>query len=63
MPMLYETNNDFKEYVDKYSAKHHVEPAEALTHLIVQAVALIYECVDLKKYDEGLFNVGRKKKS
>jgi len=34
----YNTNQDFKEYVDRYCNKHKVTVEEALTHAIVRAV-------------------------
>ena len=32
----YKTNEDFKEYVDKYCKKHGIEKEEAFRHIIVQ---------------------------
>lgn len=41
MKDLYETNKDFKAYIDKYCAKHGIGVDEALTHSIPQAVGKI----------------------
>lgn len=35
LPELYRTNNDFKEYVDKYIFKHNKSLTEALTDAMV----------------------------
>ena len=40
---LYDVCEDFKEYVDKYSAKHKISVNEALTHEMVQEVAKMYK--------------------
>ena len=40
---LYETNQDFKEYVDRYSNKHKITVEEALTHALVQEVGKMYK--------------------
>lgn len=40
---LYETNQDFKEYVDRYCMKHKITVEEALTHELVKEVGLMYE--------------------
>lgn len=43
---FYESNKDFKEYVDRYSKQYNegrsISPHEALNHCIVHAVALQY---------------------
>lgn len=39
---LYNTNADFKRYVDKYCAKHRLTVDEALEHLLVQGVGDMY---------------------
>lgn len=49
---LYETNKDFREYVDKYCAKHKVTVEEALTHDIVKAVANMTYTLRQKIYAE-----------
>lgn len=36
MRKYYETIPDFKRYVDKYAAKHHLTVEEALEHAIVK---------------------------
>lgn len=36
---LYDTNNDFKNYVEKYIFKHHVTLEEALKHVMVREYA------------------------
>lgn len=33
---LYEQNEDFKRYVDRYCTKHRISVAEALQHYLVQ---------------------------
>lgn len=33
---LFNTNNDFRDYVEKYIFKHHVTLAEALSHYLVR---------------------------
>ena len=35
MNEFYKTNQDFKDYVDKYCAKHHIDKDEAFTHSLV----------------------------
>ena len=40
---LYEQNEDFKRYVDRYCTKHRVSVAEALQHYLVQAAGQIYK--------------------
>lgn len=37
---LFNTNNDFRNYVEKYIFKHHVTLEEALKHLLVIEYAL-----------------------
>ena len=37
--VFYRSNNDFKEYVDKYAAEHDIDFTEALTHKIVKIYA------------------------
>lgn len=44
----YETNKDFKEYVDRYCMKHKCTVEEALTHAIVRAVEEDYREVKAK---------------
>ena len=39
---MYEQEEDFKRYVDKYCTKHQISVNEALTHVIVQDVASGY---------------------
>lgn len=36
MREFYETNKDFKDYVDKYAKKNHITPDEALAHASVR---------------------------
>lgn len=43
MIKLYNVCEDFKEYVNKYSAKHKISVNEALTHKMVQEVAKMYK--------------------
>ena len=40
---LYEQNDDFKRYVDRYCVKHCISVAEALQHYLVQAAGQIYK--------------------
>ena len=40
---FYNTNQDFKEYVDRYSIKHKVTVEEALNHALVQEVEKMYK--------------------
>ena len=39
---MYEQDEDFKRYVDKYCTKHQISVDEALSHVIVQDVASNY---------------------
>ena len=39
LPELYNTNTDFKSYVDKYIQKHNKTLADALTDIIVREYA------------------------
>jgi hypothetical protein len=39
----YNTNQDFKEYVDRYCNKHKVTVEEALNHALVQEVGKMYK--------------------
>lgn len=41
--VLYEQNEDFKRYVDRYCVKHRISVAEALQHYLVQAAGLVYK--------------------
>lgn len=43
MKQLYEDNNDFKEYVDKYSKKHKCTVDQAFTHAMVKEVYEYYK--------------------
>lgn len=52
MNELYKNNKDFREYVDKYCAKHGVTVEEAFTHDIVKAVANMTYVLRHKIYDE-----------
>lgn len=36
---LYDSDSEFKEYVDRYAEKHGISVEKALTHLIVKIVA------------------------
>ena len=40
---LYEQNEDFKRYVDRYCTKHRISVAEALQHYLVQMVGRQYK--------------------
>ena len=40
---LYETNDDFKEYVDKYCTKHRISPEVAFTHELLKGIAMMYQ--------------------
>lgn len=42
MREFYETNKDFKDYVDKYAKKNHITPEEALTHATVREAYKYY---------------------
>lgn len=52
MEELYKTNKDFSEYVDKYCAKHKVTKEEAFSHLIIRAIANMYD-FKRQKHSEG----------
>ena len=43
---FYETNADFREYLDKYCTKHNLTIAEACTHLIVRITAKYYKEIE-----------------
>lgn len=43
---FYETNADFKEYLDKYCTKHNLTVAEACKHLIVRITANYYKEIE-----------------
>lgn len=40
---LYEQNDDFKRYVDRYCVKHRISVAEALQHYLVQMASMMYK--------------------
>lgn len=40
---LYEQNEDFKRYVDRYCTKHRISVEEALQHYLVQMVGRQYK--------------------
>lgn len=40
---LYEQNEDFKQYVDRYCVKHCISVAEALQHYLVQIAGRQYK--------------------
>lgn len=40
---LYEQNEDFKRYVDRYCVKHRISVAEALQHYLVQMAGRMYK--------------------
>lgn len=40
---LYQTNKNFREYVDRYSKKHDISKYEAMSHKLVQGVAEYYK--------------------
>ena len=41
--VLYQKNNDFKRYVDRYCTKHRISVAEALQHYLVQMAGRMYK--------------------
>lgn len=43
---FYNTNKDFREYVDKYCRKHKCTVEEALTHVIVKEVEKLYRKIE-----------------
>ena len=43
MKRFYETNQDFREYVDRYCAKHKITAEEAIEHQIVKEVGKAYK--------------------
>ena len=49
MPELYNSNNTFRSYVDKYCKTYHVTVREAFTHALVKEVYkyIIYHDDDL----------------
>ena len=49
----YKTNKDFREYVDKYCAKHRLTDDKALEHNIIKAIALMYETKAQKRTEGG----------
>ena len=40
---LYEQNEDFKRYVDRYCIKHRISVEEALQHYLVQMAGRMYK--------------------
>lgn len=46
MKEYYETNPDFKAYVDKYARDYHLSVAEALAHELVRQTYLYYKEVE-----------------
>ena len=46
MQDLYNTNKDFREYVDKYCRTYHCTVEDALKHFVVQLVAEQYRDLD-----------------
>lgn len=40
---LYEQNEDFKRYVDRYCTKHRISVADALQHYLVQMAGRMYK--------------------
>lgn len=40
---LYEQNEDFKRYVDRYCVKHRINVDEALQHYLVQMAGKMYK--------------------
>lgn len=40
---LYEHNEDFKRYVDRYCTKHRISVAEALQHYLVRMAGQMYK--------------------
>lgn len=40
---LYEQNEDFKRYVDRYCTKHRISVAEALQHYLVRMAGRMYK--------------------
>ena len=41
--VLYQKNNDFKRYVDRYCVKHRISVEEALQHYLVQMAGRMYK--------------------
>lgn len=41
--VLYQKNNDFKRYVDRYCVKHRISVEEALQHYLVQMAGKMYK--------------------
>lgn len=40
---LYKTNQDFRDYVERYCKKHDISKYEAMSHKLVQGVAEYYK--------------------
>ena len=43
---FYQTNEDFREYLDKYCDKHNVSVETAVNHLVVRYVAKEYKDIE-----------------
>lgn len=49
---IYKTNDDFKEYVNRYASQRHILVIDALHHKTVEEVADYYLKQSLEKIDE-----------
>lgn len=50
---VYETNKEFKDYVNNYAREREILVTEALTHKMVEITADYYLQKDVGKIDEG----------
>ena len=46
MKELYESNNDFKQYVDRYCVKHEIDRETAFTHSVIRNAFDYYKHVN-----------------
>lgn len=46
---LYNSNKDFRDYVERYSKKHDISKYEAMSHKLVQGVAEYYRELEEEK--------------
>lgn len=58
MEGLYDSNPAFKEYVDKYCAKHEVMPEIAFTHSVVRNAYEYYRDAEKGKISVSGFKAG-----
>ena len=58
MNNLYNNNDSFRQYVDRYCVKHEVIPEVALTHSMVKSAAEYYEAAEKKKIGVTEVKVG-----